>query len=132
MQSLKELSPEMLVYFTQLDYDRELALIGVVGEGDDQREIAVARYAKNPDGESCEFAVVVSDEWQGRGVGSEIMRQLMRAARDKGIKVIEGQVLSNNTGMRRLMQYLGFEILPHPEDDSIVNVYRELNAGFGL
>ena len=89
----------MLVRFTQLDYDRELALIAVVREGEQEREIAVARYAMNPDGESCEFAVVVSDEWQGRGVGSEIMRHLMNAARDKGIKFIEGEVLAENTNM---------------------------------
>ena len=128
MQSLRELTPEMLVYFTQLDYDRELALVAVVGEGEVKREIAVARYAMNPDGESCEFAVVVSDEWQGRGVGSEIMRQLMNAARDKGIKRIEGQVLADNRDMRGLMEFLGFDTMQNPEDDSIVNVYRELRA----
>ena len=128
MQSLRELTPEMLVFFTQLDYDRELALIAVVRNGDQEREIAVARYAMNPDGESCEFAVVVSDEWQGRGVGSEIMRHLMNAAREKGIKLMEGQVLADNKDMRRLMEFLGFRIMPNVEDSSIVNVYRELNA----
>jgi acetyltransferase len=128
MQGVRELTPEMLVRFTQLDYDRELALIALVREGDEEQEIAVARYAMNPDGESCEFAVVVADEWQGRGVGSEIMRHLMNAARDKGIKRINGEVLSENNNMLALMEFLGFESSVDPEDRSIVNVYRELQA----
>lgn len=128
MQGVRELTPDMLVRFTQLDYDRELALIAVVQEEGEEREIAVARYSINPDGESCEFAVVVSDEWQGRGVGSELMRQLMNAAKDKGIKRIEGQVLKDNTEMLGLMDFLGFESAPSAEEPSVVDVYRVLHA----
>ncbi len=128
MQGMRELSPDMLVRFTQLDYDRELALIAVVQEGGQEVEIAVARYAINPDGESCEFAVVVADEWQGRGVGSEVMRQLMAAAKDKGIKRIEGQVLKENAGMLALMRFLGFETEPSTDDPAVMNVFRGLNA----
>lgn len=128
MQGVRELTPDMLVRFTQLDYDRELALIAVVREGGEEREIAVARYAINPDGETCEFAVVVADDWQGRGVGSELMRQLMNAAKKKGIKRIQGQVLKDNTEMLGLMEFLGFEAEPNPEDPSIVDVERVLNA----
>ena len=128
MQSLRELTPDMLVRFTQLDYDRELALIAVVSEGDAETEIAVARYAMNPDGESCEFAIVVADEWQGKGVGSEIMRQLMSAARAQQIQVMEGDVLSDNAAMLRLMQSLGFEPVRQRDDPSIVKLYRQLQA----
>jgi acetyltransferase len=127
MQGVRELTSDMLVRFTQLDYDRELALIAVVQEGDEEREIAVARYAINPDGESCEFAVVVADEWQGRGVGSELMRQLMNAAKEKGIKRIEGQVLKENVVMLELMEFLGFESAPNSEDPAAIDVYRVLN-----
>ncbi|MGD8609264.1 MAG: bifunctional acetate--CoA ligase family protein/GNAT family N-acetyltransferase [Myxococcales bacterium] len=127
MQGVRELTPEMLVRFTQLDYDRELALIAVVQEGGEEREIAVARYAINPDGEDCEFAVVVSDEWQGRGIGSEIMRQLMNAAKDRGIKRIEGQVLKDNVEMLGLMEFLGFESAPNADEPSVVDVYRVLH-----
>ncbi|HSN81761.1 MAG TPA: bifunctional acetate--CoA ligase family protein/GNAT family N-acetyltransferase [Polyangiales bacterium] len=128
MQGVRELTPEMLVRFTQLDYDRELALIAVVQEDGEEREIAVARYAMNPDGETCEFAVVVADEWQGRGVGSEVMRQLMNAAKNKGIARIQGQVLKENAAMLKLMGFLGFESAPSEDDPSILDVYRELHA----
>ncbi len=129
MQGVRELTPQMLVRFTQLDYDRELALIAVIRKGDEEREIAVARYATNPDGETCEFAVVVADEWQGRGVGSELMRQLMNAAKQKGIKRIQGEVLKENGNMLKLMSFLGFETAPNPDDPAIVDVYRTLNVG---
>jgi acetyltransferase len=128
MQGVRELTPDMLVRFTQLDYDRELALIAVLQEDGEEREIAVARYIINPDGESCEFAVVVSDEWQGRGVGSELMRQLMTAAKNKGIKRIQGQVLRDNAEMLELMDFLGFEAAPSADDPSIIDVYRMLHA----
>src|SRR6267142_1377825 len=65
MQHLRELPPKMLARFTQLDYDRELALVAL-HEGE---FIAVGRYAPTLDGESAEFALVVADAWQGRGLG---------------------------------------------------------------
>ena len=63
MQALHELTPQMLVRFTQIDYDREMALIAVTQQTGEEREIAVARYITNPDATSCEFAIVVGDEW---------------------------------------------------------------------
>jgi acetyltransferase len=73
--------------------------------------------------------VVVADEWQGRGVGSEIMRQLMSAAKHKGLKRIEGQVLKENAPMLSMMEFLGFETDPSTEDPAVMDVYRSLNAG---
>jgi acetyltransferase len=128
MQSLRELTIEMLVRFTQLDYDREMALIAVVQEDGKEKEIAVARYAMNPDGESCEFAIVVADQWQGRGIGSEIMRNLMGAARHRGIRVMEGQVLADNTGMLELVKFLGFDTVKSREDPGIYDVSKRLDA----
>ncbi|MBV9189860.1 MAG: bifunctional acetate--CoA ligase family protein/GNAT family N-acetyltransferase, partial [Betaproteobacteria bacterium] len=65
MQNLPNLTPRMLARFTQLDYDRELALVAL----QDGKFIAVGRYAPSPDGETAEFALVVSDAWQGKGLG---------------------------------------------------------------
>ena len=64
ISALHELSDRMLVRFTQIDYDREIAPIAVVREGNRETQIEVARYAIGIDGESCEFAVVVTDAWQ--------------------------------------------------------------------
>ncbi len=126
MQSIRQLSPEMLVRFTQPDYDREMALIAVVKEDETKREVGVARYAINPDGQSCEFALVVSDEWQHRGIGSRLMEQLMEAARERGLKLMVGDVLNENPPMLALCRDLGFDSANSPEDPAVRLVVRHL------
>lgn len=126
MQTLHELTPTMLVRFTQIDYDREMALIAVIPEDSKELEVGVARYAINPDGETCEFALVVADEWQHRGFAQKLMTCLMDAARSRGLKVIEGEVLSNNHNMLKLMKKLGFSAILDEEDRSITLVSKQL------
>lgn len=134
MNSVQELSQAMLVRFTQIDYSRELALIAVTEVLENKTESAaepkeiklgVARYAINPDGESCEFAVVIADNMHGMGLGNKLMMALMDAARAKGLKTIQGEVLSLNTQMLKLMKHLNFTIETSPEDDS-VKIVRKL------
>jgi GNAT superfamily N-acetyltransferase len=74
----------MLVRFTQIDYDREMALIGVVEQDGREIEVGVARYMTRPGGDTCEFAIVVADNQRNRGIGARLMRSLMQNARDKG------------------------------------------------
>ena len=126
MQALRELTPEMLVRLTQIDYDRELALIAVVPQGGRDIEIAVARYGMNPDGMSAEFAIVVADAWQGKGIGTRLLGMLMVAAKAKGLKSLEGEVLAENAPMLALVRRLGFTAHPVPEATSVYAVYREL------
>lgn len=106
--ALQELTPTMLVRFTQFDYDREMALIAVLKEEKGETEVGVVRYAINPDGASCEFALVIADEWQHKGIGRKLMEVLMDIARDKGMKSMEGDVLANNRNMLDLVTALGF------------------------
>ncbi len=77
MNSMQELTETMLVRFTQIDYSREMALIAVTVEHGKEIELGVARYAINPDGESCEFALVVADAFHGKGLGQKLMVSLM-------------------------------------------------------
>jgi len=126
MNSIQELSLPMLAQFTQIDYSREMALIALTEEQDKEIEVGVTRYNINPDGESCEFALVVADQIRGKGLGRILMIALMDIARSKGLKVIEGEVLSNNVGMLKLMERLDFTILPNPEDDSVKTVRKFL------
>ena len=127
MQAVHELTPEMLVRFTQIDYDREMALIAVVEpEPGAERQVAVARYAANPDRRSCEFAIVVADEWQGRGIGTHLMNSLMRVAKSRRITLMEGEIIAGNTHMLGLMRRLGFKVRPNPDDEGIVQATREL------
>lgn len=123
--ALQELTPAMLVRFTQLDYDREMALIAVLEDEGRETEVAVARYAINPDGSSCEFALVVADRWQRRGIGRKLMEVLMDVAREKGMKTMEGDVLADNRNMLDLVGTLGFSI-GEGEDASIRRVVRSL------
>jgi len=126
MDAVRELSQAMLVRFTQIDYDREMALLAVTQVDGKEVELGVARYAINPDGESCEFAVVVNDQWQKQGIGHKIMAVLMDIARAKGMRVMDGEVLKSNRRMIKLAESLGFKIEAHPEDDSVRYISRSL------
>jgi len=126
MQAIKELTPDMLVRFTQIDYDREMALIGVIEEDGQDIQVGVARYMSRPGGDSCEFAIVVSDHCRGRGVGARLMRSLMQNARDLGLRIMEGEVLTANTRMLALMKSLGFRIQTDKHDPSVKLVTKML------
>jgi acetyltransferase len=126
MNSVQELSEPVLAHFTQIDYSRELALIAVTGEQDKEIELGVTRFAINPDGESCEFALVIADSMRGKGLGHKLMITLMDAARSKGLKFMEGEVLNNNVSMLKLMKRLNFSIETNLEDDSLKIVRKVL------
>ena len=123
MDTLRELTQAMLVRFTQIDYDREMALIATLPSADGHDvQIGVARYVTNPDGETVEFALAVADDWQKHGVGRKLMSALIECARQKGYRAVVGDVLSQNTKMFRLMTTLGFTIHPHHEDPAVKRV----------
>jgi acetyltransferase len=126
MNSVQELTPTMLIRFTQIDYSREMALIAVANEHGKDVELGVTRFTINPDGESCEFALVVADTMHGKGLGSKLMTALLDAARSKGLKTMEGEVLKNNSSMLHLMIRLGFTAEASPEDDDIKIVRKVL------
>jgi acetyltransferase len=124
--ALRDLSEAALTRFTQVDYDKEMALIAVICENGRETEIGVARYSINPDGKSCEFAIAVADAWQRKGVGSKLMQSLMDAARNRGLEIMEGWVLAGNTRMLALMDGLGFAIQANAGDPSLRHVVKNL------
>lgn len=127
MQTLDELSPAMLRRFTEIDYGQDMALIVTEQDGTGaERQRGVARYAANPDGQSCEFAIVVADDRRERGIGTALMEGIMRAARAQGLVRMEGHVLADNTRMLQLMRDLGFSIRRAPDDPALYLVEREL------
>lgn len=126
MQALQELTPEMVVRFTQIDYDREMAFVAISENDDIPKEMGVGRYMMNPDGRSVEFALVVSDDCQGMGIGTRLMRSLMQTAKHKGISSFEGEVLAINKPMLSLMTKLGFSIEAIENDQEIVRVVKNL------
>ncbi|MDQ3058869.1 MAG: bifunctional acetate--CoA ligase family protein/GNAT family N-acetyltransferase [Pseudomonadota bacterium] len=125
VSSIVELPPAMLAKFTLIDYDREMALVAVFKERrsgpkgetiETERIVGVSRYITNPDQSSCEFALVVADDFSGKGLGSRLMLSIMDVAREKGLSEIEGLVLAQNPGMLKLMKSLGYAIKSFPED----------------
>jgi len=104
MQYLSQLPPRMLARFTQLDYDRELALVALWQD----EFVAVGRYAPNQDGVTAEFALAVADAWQGKGVGHALLERLCEAARAAGYRALYGHILEANREMLELAAHLGF------------------------
>jgi acetyltransferase len=126
MERIQELPPALVARFTQVDYDREMALIALAEQDGGPVQIGAARYALMADGESVEFALVVSDDWQRSGLGRRLMDALMDCAREKSCRYIVGDVLSDNQKMLRLMSSLGFSILPHPDGAEMRRVVKPL------
>jgi acetyltransferase len=126
INAIHELSDRMLVRFTQIDYDRELALVAVASVAGREVQLGVARYAIAADGLSCEFAIVVADEAQGKGLGTRLMASLLDAARARGLKAMEGFVLSTNHKMLKLMESLGFDATTAADDPTLKRVVKRL------
>ena len=123
---LRHLTPGMLARFTQIDYDREMALIAVDDSGAREREVAVARYIRMPDERACEFAITVADEWQHRGLGTKLMERLIAVARSRRLETMVGWVLSGNAGMLEMVSRLGFTAEREPGDPLVRRVTLQL------
>jgi acetyltransferase len=126
MMALKELTPHMLERFTHIDYERDMALIAVVKRHDRELQIGVARYVMQPDNESCEFAIVVAADWQGLGLGQHFMLLLIGIARERGLRIMTGQILAANKRMLALARALGFSVEDAPDDFAMNNVRLEI------
>jgi acetyltransferase len=125
---LAELTPAMLARFTQVDYDRELALVALAAQGDGpQSFVGVARYIANPDRTSAEFAVVTADAWQRRGVARVLMRGLIVCAKRRGFTQMTGSILRVNEPMLEFVRSLGFVLEDDPEDPAQVNATLALD-----
>lgn len=105
----KELSEAELVYLTELDFHRRAALVAVLTEEPRQRIVAVARYACAPEGpdDEAELAITVEDDEQGRGIGTLLLRHLIRVARNEGIVALNANLLSDNERTIRLLERTG-------------------------
>jgi len=121
MNVLQELSGPLLVRLTQLDYSREIALLAVTATAPEE-EVGVARFSVNPDGESCEFAIVLADRVTGKGLGQKLLSSLIEVARSRGLKRIGGEVLATNHAMLRLAQTLGFAVEPVAGSPEVVAI----------
>ncbi len=111
---MRALPHSLLVRFTQVDYDREIALVAIDEDSSDERMLGVARVITTADKDDAEFAVLVGDPWQGRGIGASLLTKCLKIAKEHGIKKVSGIVLSENTQMLALGRKLGFTIQRAP------------------
>lgn len=105
---------------TDLDYRRDMAFVALADEDGAEREVGVSRYAMVADGKTCECAITIRDDWQGRGLAVILMRLLADVARRRGVESMVAIRLRENTGMRELAEFLGFQPESNLEDPSTV------------
>jgi acetyltransferase len=123
LQPMRTLNHMLAARFTQLDYDREMALVltedGVPGKQDIH---AVVRLSADPDNEEAEFAIIVQHELAGQGLGQLLMDRILRYARSRGISRVWGVTLRDNQRMRGLAKAMGFQQSTDREDPSLVRM----------
>ena len=105
---MKQLSHSLIARFTQIDYDREIALVAIAEAGSSEMMLGVARIILQHNLKDAEFAVVVGDSWQGKGIGAHLLATCLRIAKERKFGTIWGVVLAENKGMLSLAQKLGF------------------------
>jgi acetyltransferase len=115
---MKRLPTHMLARFTQIDYDREIALVAFREERRTAQMLGISRINIDHDLKNAEFSILVGDAWQGKGVGAELLKNSLRIARERGIESIWGLVLTENTQMLALGKKMGFKIHRVPESNT--------------
>jgi GNAT superfamily N-acetyltransferase len=116
LEAMKSPSDALLKQMTQIDPTTDAAYVALLGSGSAEREIGVARFSARPDGNDCEFAVTVSDEWQHKGLGSALMRRLIETARGRGIESMHSSDAADNEAMRKFADHLKFRHERDPDD----------------
>ena len=119
-------SDKLIHFLTDIDYDRHMAFLCVYGNGSGTEVAGEARYVVNPDGKSCEFGVVIGDDWRQSGVAGLLMEALIRVAQERGLSSMEGLVLRNNPPMLRFARALGFEVASVPQDPTTLRIVKAL------
>jgi acetyltransferase len=126
---VKGLTHQLAARLSQIDYDREMALIAVAADG--ATALGVVRFAADPDNQRAEFAIGLRSDWQGRGLGWTMMRRIAEVARARGIGELFGDVLRENDRMVQLCRDLGFTITPHADASEQMHVSMRLGPAGG-
>ena len=118
---------ERLTRICFIDYDREMALVGVGRDRQtgERRILGVSRLSKIRGTDDAEFALIVSDEYQGRGLGSELLRRILQVGRDERVARVVGEVLPENVEMIRVCKKVGFQV-KHDLEEGVVRATMEL------
>jgi len=112
---IKDITHELLVRYTQIDYDREMAIVAEVNERNKKKIAGVVRLIADPYNETAEFAIVVADPWQNQGLGNKFTDYILEIARQRGIKRVYADFLRDNYLMRHMFEKRGFKITTEKE-----------------
>jgi len=123
---IRHFSHDLAARMTQIDYDRELALVITPAQQADSI-IGMGTLAADPDAARAEFAVLVDKQHCGLGLGRHLLQQFLQRARLQGIGAVFGEVLAENTTMLNLARSLGFSIHAVPDDPGCVHVELALS-----
>jgi len=120
--NVASITHEMLVRFTNIDYDREMAIVAELSDGQKKRLIGVARLTGEADRGHGEFAVLVHDDFQRLGLGFKLTDVIIGIAQEKGLREISGYIDSSNRRMLRVVSELGFVIEETVDDVTTVRL----------
>jgi len=118
--AVRDLTHEELTRFCNIDYEREMAIIAEYGNGGKKRNVGVARLVLDASKESGEFAILVADDFHGKGLGLKLSDKIIGIALEKKLKSIYGIVLNDNRKMISLGRKLGFTLQHRSAEDSIL------------
>jgi GNAT superfamily N-acetyltransferase len=105
------LSDAQLDYLTELDFDQHFALAARLRDGPGQPGLGVGRWIRDPDDRTkAEAAVTVADRWQGRGIGTELLKALVQSAAERGVTTFTADVLWENTTLLDTLRQLGARV----------------------
>ena len=114
-QIIKSISHDMLIRLCNIDYDREMTLVTEVRRGSKRKLIGMGGLMIEPDFKHGEFAIVIHDQYQGKGIGYKLLDVLIGIAQERELEEFYGIVLTDNRKMLRLCQKLGFVLHPLPD-----------------
>ena len=118
-------SHEVAARYCYIDYDREIAIVAEKIEGKKRRLLGVGRLIADPDHENVEYAVLITDKWQNRELGSILTDFCIEIAKHWGLKNMVAQTTSDNRRMISLFNKRGFKIIPDPTSE-LVEVIKDI------
>jgi acetyltransferase len=129
MDHRSELSPSLLTHLTEIDYRDHMALIATTVSAGAELQVGVARYVVESESAQelrAEFALVVADAWQNRGIGRLLMAHLITAAQERGITQLFSDILASNHKMLGFMRQLEFVTVYDPASPGVIHASRTL------
>jgi len=109
-KEIKDINHDLIMRYTQIDYDREIALIGELGEGEDKKMVGVVRLISDSFNQTAEFAIVVADPWQGQGLGNKFTDFILAVAKKRGLKKVYAKYLPDNQRIEHIFKKRNFII----------------------